>query len=80
MSFENGRVFWDATLPGLENTQRAKIYDEMNRVLAALHDINPQDVGLGDYGYPGNYFARQVGRWSKQGSANRVATGQFTGG
>ena len=74
MSFENGRVFWNAALPELDNTQRTKIYAEMNRVLAALHDINPQDVGLADYGYPGNYFARQVGRWSKQYRSSETST------
>lgn len=74
MSFENGRVFWNAALPDLDNTQRAKIYAEMNRILAALHDINPQDVGLDDYGYPGNYFARQVGRWSKQYRSSETST------
>ena len=66
MSYEKGRLFWDPALPEFNNTQRAKIYDEMNRVLAALHDIKPADVGLDDYGYPGNYFVRQVSRWSKQ--------------
>ncbi|RLA49894.1 MAG: phosphotransferase family protein [Gammaproteobacteria bacterium] len=74
MSFENGRIFWDAALPDLDNTQRAKIYDEMNRVLAALHDIVPEDVGLADYGFPGNYFARQVGRWSKQYRSSETST------
>ncbi len=74
MSFEDGRVFWDAMLPELENTQRAKIYDEMNRVLAALHDINPENVGLADYGYSGNYFSRQVGRWSKQYRSSETST------
>jgi aminoglycoside phosphotransferase (APT) family kinase protein len=66
MSYENGRVFWDPSLPGLDSIQRAGIYDEMNRVLAALHDIKPDKVGLENYGYPGNYFARQINRWSTQ--------------
>ncbi len=74
MSFENGRIFWNAALPELDNLQRAKIYDEMNRVLAALHDINPEDVGLADYGYPGNYFERQVSRWSKQYRSSETST------
>jgi len=74
MSFENGRIFWNAALPDLDNPQRTKIYDEMNRVLAALHDINPEDVGLADYGYPGNYFERQVGRWSKQYRSSETST------
>lgn len=66
MSYEKGRLFWDPALPALDQSQRARVYDEMNRVLAALHSINPEDIGLADYGYPGNYFARQVNRWSKQ--------------
>jgi aminoglycoside phosphotransferase (APT) family kinase protein len=66
MSFEQGRVFWDPTLPELNRQQRAEIYDEMNRILAALHDVDVENVGLGDYGQPGNYFERQVARWSKQ--------------
>ena len=74
MSFENGRVFWNATLPELDNAQRANIYDEMNRVVAALHDIRPEDVGLADYGYPGNYFARQISRWSKQYRSSETST------
>ena len=74
MGFENGRVFWNATLPELDNAQRANIYDEMNRVLAALHDIRPEDVGLADYGYPGNYFARQISRWSKQYRSSETST------
>jgi len=74
MSFENGRVFWDPALPELDTEQRADIYDEMNRVLAALHDIKPEDVGLADYGYPGNYFERQVSRWSKQYRSSETET------
>ncbi len=46
--------------------QRAAIYDEMNRVIAALHALDPAAVGLAGYGKPGNYFVRQIGRWSKQ--------------
>jgi aminoglycoside phosphotransferase (APT) family kinase protein len=74
MSFENGRVFWNPALPELDNIQRAGIYDDMNRVLAALHNINHEDIGLGDYGYPGNYFARQVSRWSKQYRSSETET------
>jgi aminoglycoside phosphotransferase (APT) family kinase protein len=66
MEFMPGRVLWDQSLPGFDTSQRAAVYDAMNRVIAALHGIDPQTVGLGDYGKPGNYFDRQIGRWSKQ--------------
>ena len=66
MSFRKGRVFWDPALPELSPEERGAVYDEMNRVLAALHSLDPQALGLGDFGKPGNYFARQVSRWSRQ--------------
>ncbi|GIX31223.1 MAG: aminoglycoside phosphotransferase [Porticoccaceae bacterium] len=66
MEHVEGRVFWDPALPGESPESRAAIYDEMNRVLAALHAVDPAAVGLADFGRPGNYFARQVGRWTKQ--------------
>lgn len=66
MSYEPGRIFWDAALPDLSREQRAPIIEEMIRVLAKLHDVNVDTMGLGDYGKPGNYFERQLGRWSKQ--------------
>ena len=66
MQFVGGRVLWDQSLPGLTAQQRGDVYDEMNRVIAALHSIDPAAVGLADYGKPGNYFDRQIGRWSKQ--------------
>lgn len=66
MSYEQGRVFWDPSLPGLSNDDRSAVYDEMNRILAALHDVDVAAVGLEDFGQPGNYFERQVSRWSRQ--------------
>mgnify|MGYP006147110613 FL=1 len=66
MECVDGRVMWDQSLPGLDRAGRAAIYDEMNRVLAALHTVRPDEVGLDGYGKPGNYFERQIGRWSKQ--------------
>ena len=66
MEFMPGRVLWDQSLPGFDTRERAAVYDEMNRVIAALHGIDPNAVGLGNYGKPGNYFDRQIGRWSKQ--------------
>jgi len=66
MEFVQGRVLWDQSLPGFDNAGRAAIYDEMNRVIAALHKVDVRAVGLESYGKPGNYFDRQIGRWSKQ--------------
>lgn len=66
MEFVEGRVLWDQTLPGMTRKQRADIYDEMNRVIAALHTVDYKARGLASYGKPGNYFERQIGRWSKQ--------------
>ena len=74
MSYVEGRIFWSPALPELDKSQRAGIYDEANRVLAALHDVDYQAVGLGDYGHPGNYFERQISRWSKQYMASRTET------
>ena len=66
MSFKQGRVFWDPALPELDKGERAAVYDEMNRVLAALHSVDVEAVGLADFGRPGSYFARQVSRWGRQ--------------
>jgi aminoglycoside phosphotransferase (APT) family kinase protein len=66
MDCVEGRVLWDQGLAGYSNAERAAIYDEMNRVIAALHRVDYQAVGLADYGKPGNYFSRQINRWSKQ--------------
>ena len=68
-----GRIFWDAALPELGGpAERAAVYDEMNRVLAALHRVEPGAVGLADYGKPGNYFARQLSRWVGQYRASEL--------
>ncbi len=66
MEFVQGRVLWDQSLPGLSKSERGAIYDEMNRVISALHKVNFTQRGLAGYGKPGNYFERQIGRWSKQ--------------
>ena len=66
MQCMDGRVLWNQALPDLSTAQRGPIYDEMNRVIAALHSVDVAAVGLADYGKPGNYFERQIGRWSKQ--------------
>ncbi|MGE4304237.1 MAG: phosphotransferase [Novosphingobium sp.] len=66
MEMVEGRIFWDATVPGVSNGERTAIFDAMNATIAQLHSYDPEMIGLGDYGKPGNYFARQVGRWSRQ--------------
>ena len=70
MEFVEGRVLWDQSLPGMTNAQRAEIYDEMNRVISALHKVKFAERGLADYGKPGNYFERQIGRWTRQYTAS----------
>ena len=70
MEFVQGRVLWDQSLPDMTAPQRSEIYDEMNRVLAALHTVDYKACGLADYGRPGNYIERQVARWSKQYAAS----------
>jgi aminoglycoside phosphotransferase (APT) family kinase protein len=66
MECMEGRVLWDQGLAGFGRGDRAAIYDEMNRVLAALHNVDYRAAGLEDFGRPGNYFARQISRWTKQ--------------
>jgi aminoglycoside phosphotransferase (APT) family kinase protein len=66
MDFLEGRIFRDATLPGVAPQERAAIYDDLNATLAKLHQVDFEAVGLGDYGRPGNYFERQVARWTRQ--------------
>ena len=67
-----GRVLWDLKLPGMEPAQRRAIYDSQLDALAALHAFDPGAIGLSDYGRPGNYFERQVGRWTKQYRASQT--------
>lgn len=62
----NGRVFPDASLPGMTPEERRGVYLGMAEALAALHAVRPEEIGLADYGRPGNYFDRQFARWSKQ--------------
>lgn len=66
MEFMQGRVLWDQSLPGMTPAERKAIYNESNRVIAALHTVKFAERGLANYGKPGNYFERQIGRWSKQ--------------
>jgi aminoglycoside phosphotransferase (APT) family kinase protein len=74
MAFQPGRHFMEPTLPCLSPAERGAVFDEMNRVLAALHRVDYQSVGLGDFGKPGSYFARQIGRWTKQYRASETGT------
>ncbi len=73
MEMVEGRIFWDAALPDIPRNERAAYFDAMNAVIAALHSVDYEAIGLGDYGKPGNYFARQIGRWSKQYLADDLA-------
>ena len=66
MEMVEGRIFWNVSFPEVPRDERPAYFDAMNATLAALHNIDPEAAGLGDYGKPGNYFARQIGRWSKQ--------------
>lgn len=70
MDYLEGRIFWDPALPECGRIERGAIYDAMNRTLADLHGVDPAAVGLSDFGKPGNYFARQIGRWSTQYEAS----------
>jgi aminoglycoside phosphotransferase (APT) family kinase protein len=70
MAFMEGRVFWDQSLPDCSQQERAAIYNEMNRVISSLHRLAYAEHGLAGYGRPGNYFERQIGRWSKQYAAS----------
>jgi len=66
MDYVEGRILWDPTLPNMTPAQRAAHYDELNRVIATLHQVEYAAIGLGDFGRTGNYIERQVARWSKQ--------------
>jgi aminoglycoside phosphotransferase (APT) family kinase protein len=70
MEYVEGRVLWEQSLPSLTPAERGAIYDEMNRVIAALHSVDFRARGLADYGKPGNYFERQIARWTKQYQAS----------
>ncbi len=72
MEYINGRVLEDFTLPNKSPEERRAIYLDMVRVLASLHSVNYADLGLEDFGKPGNYFSRQIGRWSKQYVASKT--------
>lgn len=74
MAMVEGRVLWDGALPGCTNAARGAIYRAAIETLARLHNCDPLALGLGDYGKPGNYFARQIDRWSRQYRASVTQT------
>lgn len=74
MAFVEGRIFWNLELPGVGAAETAAIYDDVNNTIARLHNFDFEALGLGDFGRPGNYFARQVSRWSGQYRASETAT------
>jgi len=72
MAHVEGRIFWDPALPGSSREERAAVYDSMNAALARLHGVDVAAAGLSDYGRPGDYFARQLARWSEQYRASET--------
>lgn len=66
MELVEGRIFWDATFPDVSRAERPAYFDAMNETLARLHTVDHAELGLTDFGRPGNYFERQIARWSKQ--------------
>ena len=72
MELLDGRVFWDPRLPGLDRAERQAIFQSMNAVIAALHSIDYVEVGLAEFGRPGNYMGRQVARWSRPYQASET--------
>ena len=72
MEFVEGRIFWELDLPGMDPDDRAAIYDNVNATLARLHCTDHHSIGLDDYGVPGNYFERQISRWTRQYRASET--------
>ncbi len=72
MQMVEGRLFTETTLPTLTNAERKAIYLELARVMALLHNVDLAEVGLSDFGRPGNYYERQISRWSKQYEASKT--------
>jgi aminoglycoside phosphotransferase (APT) family kinase protein len=72
MDFVDGRVLWEPQLPGMDASARAAIFDELSRVIAALHQVDFAAVGLSDYGKHEGYLARQIARWTKQYKASET--------
>ena len=72
MEFVEGRIFWDLDLPDLDATERTAIYADVNDTIAALHNLDYAAIGLQDYGKSGNYFSRQISRWTGQYRASEI--------
>ena len=74
MQHVGGRILWDPALPGMSRQDRAAIYDAMNETLAALHMVDVAEAGLTDFGRPGDYFGRQLRRWTEQYRASETGS------
>jgi len=74
MACVDGRIFWDLDLPGSNPAERAAIYDDVNRTIARLHGFDVDALGLADFGVAGNYFERQISRWTRQYRASETET------
>lgn len=72
MDYLDGDIYWNAALPELDPERRSAMYDNMNQLLADLHNVDVEAIGLSGYGKPGNYFARQLDRWTKQYRASET--------
>ncbi len=72
MEMVEGRVLWDPALPGMTPSERGAVFDEMNAVIARLHQVDYAAIGLANYGKAGNYFERQISRWTKQYRASET--------
>ncbi len=73
MEFVEGRIFWELDLPDSDPGERRAIYEHANQTIADLHNFDHEKIGLSDFGKPGNYFARQISRWSKQYAASETS-------
>jgi len=73
MEYVDGRIFWELDLPDSDPVERGAIYEHANQTIADLHNFNYEHIGLSDFGRPGNYFARQISRWSKQYAMSETA-------
>jgi len=72
MEYVDGRIFWDLDLPNANTAGRAALYDNVNKIISRLHSFDYKALGLNDFGKPGNYFARQISRWSSQYRASET--------
>jgi len=73
MEFVEGRIYWELDLPDSDPGERRAIYEHANQTIADLHNFDYEKIGLSDFGKPGNYFARQISRWSKQYAASETS-------